>query len=224
VFILKFSCQKYGRWSNITVEAESYTAMQGVQKAYTNDGGSGQCVGYIDTGDWMAFPVVTIPLTGSYVVEYRVASPNGGGTLQLRSNKTGTPHVYGTVSIPNTGGWENWQTVSHTVSLNAGSNAFVIAAVVGGWNLNWFRITTSDVSEFVVQKSASDCKRPGPITSGFNEAACDIFQGTWCPNPRSCDALARCIKELTDGVKNNLGRQAFFAYLDGAPKIEADQV
>ncbi len=220
MFILKFSCQKYGR--SVTVEAESYTAMQGVQIADSSDGGSGKCVGYIDTGDWMAFPVVTIPFTGSYRVEYRVASPFGGGTLRLE--KTGTPHVYGTVSIPNTGGWQNWQTVSHTVSLNAGSNAFVIAAVVGLWNINWFRITAADGSEYVVQKSERDCNRLGPVTSGFNEAACDIFQGTWCPAPRDCQKLVECINGTTNEVKNNPGRQAFFTYMDGAPKIKPDEV
>ena len=35
----------------------------------------------------------------------------------------------------------------------------------------------SDGSTRVVQKSESDCKRVGPITSGFNEAACDVFDG-----------------------------------------------
>jgi hypothetical protein len=49
--------------------------------------------------------------------------------------------VYGTVGIQNTGGWQNWQTVSHTVDLDAGPIAFGIKAIGGGWNINWFSIT-----------------------------------------------------------------------------------
>jgi hypothetical protein len=196
--------------------------MQGVQIEDTSDGGSGKSVGYIEKGDWMIYPEVTIPSTGSYVVEYRVASPFGGGPLQLET--PGGGHVYGRVSIPNTGGWHNWQTVSHTVSLNAGSIAFAIAAIGGLWNINWFRITMADGSEYVVQKSERDCNRLGPVTSGFNEAACDIFQGTWCPAPRDCQKLVECINGTTNEVRNNLSRQAFFTYMDGAPKIKPDEV
>jgi hypothetical protein len=195
--------------------------MQGVGTADTSDVGGGRHVNSIDKGDWMIYPEVTIPSTGSYRVEYRVASPFGG-TLQLET--PGGRHVYGTVSIPITGTWQNWQTVSHTVSLNAGSIAFAIAAIGGRWDMNWFRITMADGSEYVVQKSERDCNRLGPVTSGFNEAACDIFQGTWCPAPRDCQKLVDCINGTTNGVRNNTSRQAFFTYMDGAPKIKPDEV
>jgi hypothetical protein len=123
----------------IIVEAESYLWMQGVQTENTSDGGGGMNVGYIDTGDWMSYREVTITSTGAYRVEYRVACGSSGGILQLE--KAGGTQVYGTVTIQNTGGWQNWQTVAHTVNLTAGPNAFGIKAIVGGWNINWFRIT-----------------------------------------------------------------------------------
>ncbi len=100
---------------------------------------------YIDTGDWMAYPEVTILSTGAYRVEYRVARGSSGGSLQLE--KAGGTPVYGMVSIQNTGGWQNWQTVSHPIYLNAGPITFGIFAKGGGWNINWFCITilTEDV-------------------------------------------------------------------------------
>jgi hypothetical protein len=126
--------------TTITIQAESYLWMQGVQTEDTSDVGGGKNVGYIDTGDWMSYSEVTIPSTGAYRVEYRVASGSSGGSLQLE--KAGGTQVYGgTVSIPSTGGWQNWQTVSHTVTLNAGPIALGIKAISGGWNINWFRIT-----------------------------------------------------------------------------------
>ncbi len=123
----------------ITIQAESYRSMFGVSTETTNDVGGGQNVGFIDTGDWMTYPVVTLPSTGRYKVEYRVASQSVDGSLRLE-NSGGSP-VYGSLSISTTGGWQNWVTLSHTVNLNAGSNWFAIFATSGGWKLNWFCIS-----------------------------------------------------------------------------------
>ncbi|HCS66148.1 MAG TPA: hypothetical protein DIW64_19920 [Cellvibrio sp.] len=120
------------------VQAEAYTAMSGVQTDATTDGGTGQYVGWIDANDWMAYANITIPTTGSYRIEYRVASPSGAtfssdlnaGSIQL-----------GSVVIGATGGWQNWTTVNQTVTLNAGTYSFGIFAQQAGWNINWFRIT-----------------------------------------------------------------------------------
>jgi hypothetical protein len=125
--------------ATITVQAESYSNMQGVVPEITSDVGGGQNVGFIDTDDWMSYPAVTIPSTGVYTVAYRVASLSGGGSLQFE--KAGGTPVYGRLSIPATGGWQDWQTISHTVNLDAGSQFFGIKATSGGWNLNWFSIT-----------------------------------------------------------------------------------
>ncbi len=125
--------------TTITVEAESYLWIQGVQTEGTSDVNGGKNVGYIDTGDWISYPEKTIPITGIYRVEYRVACGSSGGSLQLE--EAGGTQVYGRVSIQNTGGWQNWQTVSHTVNLDAGTIVFGIKAIVGGWNISWFSIT-----------------------------------------------------------------------------------
>ncbi len=123
----------------ITIQAESYSNSFGVIPESTGDVGGGQNVGNINTGDWMSYPAVTIPTTGVYTVSYRVASLSGGGSLQLE-RAGGTP-VYGTLGIPSTGAWQSWTTVSHTVTLSAGSLPFGIKATSGGWNINWFTIT-----------------------------------------------------------------------------------
>jgi beta-glucanase (GH16 family) len=122
-----------------TVEAETYGSSAGVQLETTTDAGGGQNVGYIDTGDWMAYNNITIPTTGTYKVEYRVASLGGGGRLSLDVNAGA--NVLGYLDIPSTGGWQTWTTVSHTVTINAGTYNFGIYAQTGGFNLNWFRIT-----------------------------------------------------------------------------------
>ncbi len=122
-------------WSRM-LEAESFSAQQGVQTEACSEGG--QNVGWIDQGDWMAYGGITFPATGSYRVEYRVSSP-GGGRLSLDLNAGGI--VLGQVDVPATGGWQNWTTVSHVVTVGAGTYDLGVYAVQGGWNLNWIRIT-----------------------------------------------------------------------------------
>jgi len=120
----------------VQVEAENYSNQSGVQAEACSEGGRN--IGWIDTGDWMVYGNITFPSSGSYRVEYRVASPSGamlsldlnGGSIQL-----------GQAGIPATGGWQNWTTVSHTVTINAGTYNVGIYAPASGWNLNWIRFT-----------------------------------------------------------------------------------
>lgn len=118
------------------IEAESFAAMQGMQAEACSEGG--QNLGWIDADDWVVWNV-NIPASGTYTVEYRVASLPGGGVLQFE--RAGGAQVYGTVRIPATGGWQNWTTVSHQVQLAAGQQQIAVKAQAGGWNLNWVRIS-----------------------------------------------------------------------------------
>lgn len=120
-----------------TIQAESYSEMSGVQLEATSDAGGGQNVGWIDTGDWMAYANINFPSSGSYKVEYRVAGNGGKLSLDLNAGSK----VLGALNVPATGGWQNWTTISHTVSVSAGTYKLGIYAQAGGWNLNWIRIT-----------------------------------------------------------------------------------
>ncbi len=125
---------------NLTIQAESFTSSSGVSAETTSDEGGGQNVGWIVTSSWLAYTNINIPTSGNYKVEYRVASPNSGTRLSLDLN-AGAIQL-GQVDIPNTGGWQNWKTVSQTVNINAGSYSLGVFAPIGGWNINWIRITS----------------------------------------------------------------------------------
>jgi len=120
------------------IEAETFAFMSGLELFSTSDVGGGQVVGAIDAGDWMAFTNITFPTTGNYLVEYRVASPTGS-LLSLDLN--GGSIVLGNATIPATGDWGNFTTVSQTVNVNAGTFNVGIYAQQGGWSINWLRIT-----------------------------------------------------------------------------------
>ncbi len=122
---------------NTLIQAENYFANSGVQTEATTDSGGGQNVGWIDTNDWMAYSNITIPTSGTYTIEYRIASPSGG---RLSVDLNGGAVVLGELAIPATGGWQTWSTISHTVTINAGTYNFGVFAKTGGWNINWIRI------------------------------------------------------------------------------------
>jgi uncharacterized protein YjdB len=122
-----------------TIEAESYTAMNGVQLEATGDTGGGQNVGWIDANDWMDYNV-NASAAGTYAVAMRVASAPGGGQMQIR-NSAGTSLA--TVNIAATGGWQTWTTLNTSVTLPAGVQTLRVFAVTAGWNFNWMQFTSS---------------------------------------------------------------------------------
>jgi beta-glucanase (GH16 family) len=121
---------------SIQIEAENYAVMSGIQTEACSEGG--QDVGWIDANDWIVWNV-NVPTAGTYTVSYRVASLNGGGVIQLE--KAGGSPVYGSVSVPKTGGWQTWTTVSHQVTLAAGQQQIAVKALAGGFNINWLKLT-----------------------------------------------------------------------------------
>ncbi|GIQ69039.1 glycoside hydrolase family 81 [Xylanibacillus composti] len=120
------------------IEAEHYSAMHGIQTEGTSDAGGGDNVGWIDTGDWLEYEV-DVQAAGTYTVKYRIASLEAGGEIRLQSNG----NTLLATTVPVTGGWQNWQTVTGTVALNAGVQTLRLYAGAGGFNLNWIEFEAS---------------------------------------------------------------------------------
>ncbi|PKV50192.1 putative secreted protein (Por secretion system target) [Aquimarina sp. MAR_2010_214] len=215
-----------GEYSQV-IEAENNVVESGTQTETCSEGGLN--IGWIDTGDWLVWDV-TIPVSGSYTVEYRVASPNNNGKIQLEQ-AGGTP-VFGTRSVPNTGGWQNWTTVSHAVSLNAGQQQIAIKALTGGWNINWLKIISIDNKVLETIKS-NDSRRnkpklvvyPNPFTNQIKlkfdgkDARITIF-----------DALGRealpstTIQSNTSIELTNLSKGVYFIKVDIDGEITTEQL
>jgi len=118
------------------IEAEMFANHKGMRMETTSDAGGGFNVGNIDNNDWMSYPV-NVPAAGWYTLQARVASAYAGGQFALSRNSSDLV----VVTVPNTGGWQNWQTVSASVYLNAGQQDLTLFAKVGGWNINWWQLT-----------------------------------------------------------------------------------
>lgn len=112
-----------------------------VEVAPSTDAGGGHNIGYTRAGEWLEY-TVNVPAAGTYRVEARVASDGAGGTFHLEFN--GIDRT-GTLSVPNTGGWQSWQTLTKTnVTLQAGIQVMRLALDSTGpsgsvGNINWIR-------------------------------------------------------------------------------------
>lgn len=109
----------------------------------TSDTGGGYNIGWVETGEWLTYPGLSIPASGTYVVRARVASPSGG-TLSVDLN--GGSILVGELAIPATGGWQSWQTVETQVQLDAGTYSLGVYASTGGWNFNWIEVQPTGVN------------------------------------------------------------------------------
>jgi len=111
-----------------------YRTSEGVDIETTTDTGGGYNVGWTRTGEWIEY-TVNVQTTGTYTLTERVAS--GASTGQFRIEFDGVD-VTGTVTCPNTGGWQNWTSISQTVNLTAGQHVMRIYFLGDETNINYF--------------------------------------------------------------------------------------
>ena len=136
----------------IKIEAENYTAMKGVTVVTCLDEGGGLNVASIDNRDYVEYSV-TIPTAGTYRVDFRVASSVSTGKFDLKRGNT----VLASLTVPNTGGSQVWQTISANANLNAGTQTLRVLATATGFSMNWlgFVMVTSGgrVAEVVPEEA-----------------------------------------------------------------------
>ena len=98
----------------------------------------GYDVGWAFPGEWLKY-TVSVASAGTYTLDLRVASANGG-SLHVEFNGT---NVTGVVTVPATGGWQTWTTIRKTVTLAAGSQPMRVVLDSGNVNLNAYTISTA---------------------------------------------------------------------------------
>ncbi|MCR5886632.1 carbohydrate-binding protein [Hymenobacter sp. J193] len=164
---------------SVTLQAEAANVNNGMSAETTTDAGGGQNMGWVDAGDYLVWNGINFPTTGTYTIEYRVASGGSGGTISSDLNAGSIQ--FGNSTIPGTGGWQSWQTVSKTVTINAGTYNFGIYAQTGGWNINWVRITRA-AGGAVAQTTTLASKAvlelyPNPVTDRLMLASAKLQTG-----------------------------------------------
>jgi len=83
---------------------------------------------------------------GVYTVSFQVAAPNAVFDAFHLSNSSGA-NLSGPVSIPATGGWQTWTTVTASINLSAGQQVLTLSEDNSGWNINYATFALSASSE-----------------------------------------------------------------------------
>ena len=128
----------------IRQEAEDYINASGIELESSNDVGGGLNIGYLDPGDQLTYELSSEDALepGAYALAFRHASQIDGGRFLVRAPER--DEILGSVTVPNTGGWQNWETSSIMVQITARTERLELVAETGGWNLNWFEIYAAD--------------------------------------------------------------------------------
>jgi aryl-phospho-beta-D-glucosidase BglC (GH1 family) len=121
----------------------SVTSTNGSANSYRSDGvdleaatspATGDDLGWSASGQWFRY-TVNASTAGTYTVSFLVASESAITDAFHLSNSSGT-NLTGSVAVPDTGGWQTWETVTATVTLPAGVQTLTLNQDNGGWNID----------------------------------------------------------------------------------------
>lgn len=123
------------------IEAEDYSAMNGVQLAITSDKGGGSKVSTTSAGGYIAFNNVSF-MNGTASVQVRAAASQDA-VIDFRLDSATGPSV-GSVHLGSTGGPDTWITKSAAVQSVSGKHT-LYAVFTGSVNLNWFKFSFDSI-------------------------------------------------------------------------------
>ena len=119
------------------LEAENYTNVHpDVETEGTGDEGGGSNIGHFEIGRWVEY-AVNVEAEGEYTAEFRLATQPGSDGFEIQLDGV----VLDTIAIEATGGWQEYITISTTLTLPAGEAALRLYSVGKEWNLNWINFT-----------------------------------------------------------------------------------
>jgi len=112
-----------GEGNAARISAARFAAQQGVQKAACEEGG--ECIGWIEHGDWARYEGVDFG-PGTELMEIRAASETSGGIIEIRLDAP-NGDLLGSVSVPNTGGWQSWSSFQARIKPVSGVRTICLA-------------------------------------------------------------------------------------------------
>jgi len=118
------------------IQGSSYSSEFGLETETTSDTTAGYDLGYLTNGAQAVYENIDFG-KGVTQVSVRTASAGSGATATFYLDQpTGKPIA--TVTLPITGGWQTWQTVSANVTAASGVHTLYVVFSSGS-NVNWFQ-------------------------------------------------------------------------------------
>ena len=113
-------------------EGGAYRTTDSVDIASDASAGNGYSVAWTKAGEWLEYSV-NVTTSGFYRISIQVASSGGGGSLSLHEGG----ERFQAFSIPDTGGWTSWQSLTEeNILLWKGLHTYRLMVEEGGFNLD----------------------------------------------------------------------------------------
>ncbi len=129
--------------TSVNGSANSYRSdgvdLEATADTQNNTGAGTDDMGWTTPGQWFNY-TVNVATAGTYTVAFRVSSPYGIADALHIDNASGT-NLSGSVTIPNTGGYQTWTTVDASVTLPAGQQTLRVDQDSNGWNFHFMTFT-----------------------------------------------------------------------------------
>ena len=122
------------------IQGSSYSGESGLETETTGDSSGGYDLGYVSPDAYAIYKNVNFAASIRNV-SVRTASGGSGGTLEFHLDSLSGPLV-ATATLPVTGGWQTWETVSAPVAGASGVHDLYIVfrgSSAGIANVNWFQ-------------------------------------------------------------------------------------
>jgi O-glycosyl hydrolase len=188
------------------IRASSCNSVYDLQTEPTSDTLDGYDLGYANTGSYAVYENLDFAL-GFANVSARLASAGSGGSLEFRLDSP-TGYLVGSTTIPVTGGWQTWQTVSGSGAAAGGVHDLYVVFKGGSsiGNLNWFQFsgsrqplpapwTTADVGAVGLAGAAGYSAGAFTVNGSGDDIwnAADAFRFVQQPASGPCDIRARVV-------------------------------
>lgn len=146
----------------------------------TSDAGGGFNIGWTRNNEWIEYEIES-PVTDSFDLTIRHALNSGNSQLSVRTTSVdfGFQDSTPTLTLPSTGGWQNWQNINTQITLYQGLNIVRINILSDSGNYNYFEFTP-----FVPTAT------PTPVTPTATPAPTNTPSPTFTPVPVTVTLLS----------------------------------
>lgn len=183
--------------------APNFRSDEDVDIENCSDNGGGYNLGWTEVTEWTEY-TVNVQNAGTYTMELRVACEGTGRTITVASGNT---TLSSNIAIPNTGGWQVWETVTKEVELRAGEQ--VLRFTIGGTdyvNMNYVKFTAKPTDlcpndPNKTEPGVCGCGTPDVDTDKDGTLDCEDD----CPNDPNKTAPGECGCGVEDKDSDNDG-------------------
>jgi hypothetical protein len=190
----------------------SYRTTEAVDVQPTSDTGGGYNVGWIQAGEWLKY-TVNVASTGSYDLALRLANTGTGAALHVEVDGV---NVTGSLTVPNTGGWQTWTTVTKAgINLTAGQHIVKVSfdtAGTNGWvgNFNWMSFSPTTAANQAPTVAAAASANPSSVNGtttnlsvlGADDGGESNLKYTWVATAVPAGAAPTFSANGTNAAKN----------------------